>query len=759
MKRNKMKYGKLFIFFSLSLLTFYILTSDKSNSVFNKVYTNYQNGSLFAKIQQRILERIVSVDDDDEYWVVESVKERESLPEFSMINAESKDNYAIHNDWPERDVYTTWNRSNGDPTLSRYSTLNQINVNNIKDLKPAWVYNSNDGKATVQSNPVIAEKLIFTPTGGHYIVALSAETGKEVWRFKPDGNYPAKRGLVFWPGNNDNEGRIYFSAQDKMYCLNALTGEVINNFGQNGTVHTNGEASIAPVIVDNAIITTTRTAKVQAFNLISGDEIWTLSLTPQSPDRAAGLASKYTGGRTWGGVAVDKKRGLIFLTTANPSPTLVGVDRPGRNKYSVSVIAVDAKRGEVVWDFQEIPHDLWDLDIAAPPILTTISKNNLKIDIVVAITKIGNTLILNRTTGKPIFNIRLRRAPTSTIQGEKTASYQIDMETPLPFSRQVFSREDVTNIGEENTKFVLNSIKNKKFGFFEPPHESQDIVYYGLHGGAMWPGGAVDQDTGILYVAANDVPSLSSILKKTEASEIQELSKLPGREVYLNYCSHCHGKNREGTVAPPLYSIGMRESKDSVHNIIVDGLRGMPSITHIKEHEIDHLLDYLFEKSIDDGITKKGKPKGGHTYMRANYRKLKDHEGYPGSKPPWGTLTAIDLNSGKHLWKIPLGEYKELTQRGIPLTGMENFGAPLVTIGGIVFVSGTKDKKIRAFNSKTGEQLWSFDLPFIGSAAPSTYQIGDRQFLIIPATGGGTMKLYDKSLVSGDAFVAFSLTR
>jgi len=230
-----------------------------------------------------------------------------------------------------------------------------------------------------------------------------------------------------------------------------------------------------------------------------------------------------------------------------------------------------------------------------------------------------------------------------------------------------------------------------------------------------------------------------------------------GRAVYLEYCADCHGQNREGDDTPSLQWLGTRIPKHQVAAIIENGLNAMPPVEDMTETELADLTEYLFTRDKELQGQNKTTGKSFGKFERTQYQKLRDHEGYPGSKPPWGTINAIDLNSGKILWQVPLGEYPELTARGIAKTGTENFGSPLVTRGGVVFVSGTKDRMIRAFHTETGEELWSHQLPFVGSGPPSTYAINGKQFLVVPATGGGTLRLYDEAIEVGDAFVAFRL--
>jgi quinoprotein glucose dehydrogenase len=731
-----------------------------------RTITSYQQGQLqerFAAVWQRwslaLKEKLYSPSDDSAYWQVESRAERQALPLYRSIPAEDPARLTQAAAWPHPEAYLQWHRSNGDSSSSRYSALAAINRENVDGLDVAWTYRPGTGDRNIQSNPVIAGGLLFTPTGGHDIVALNAQTGAEVWKFDPGVEFPAKRGLIWWSGKAEFAPRIYFPAGSSLRALDAATGKPVNSFGDDGAAYCGAPGKIAPAIVGDILVHATLEPAIQGYDVITGERLWSLPLRdPNPPLRAAGLPSRFEGGRPWGGMAVDEGRAIAYIATSNPSPPLVGVDRPGDNVSSISVMAIDVRKGSVIWTFQEIAHDLWDLDLPASPILTSIMRDNRKVDVVAAVTKYGNTLLLDRLTGKPIFDYRLRRAPTSSVPGEKTAPYQPDLELPEPFARQVFSMDDVTDIGPKNRQAVLDQLGDSNFGFFMPHEPGVQTVFYGLHGGAEWPGASVDPERGLLYVAGNNVPSMATIIELTPTISETGMPETAGRKSYLKYCAQCHGQSREGDAGPSLQWLGLRTSQSAVVDVLANGQQAMPPVEDITGQETKDLLAYLFsrDRELRDSDIAAGSARTNR-YERTEYRKLRDHEGYPGVRPPWGTLSAIDLNTGRVAWQVPLGEHPELTERGISRTGTENFGGPLVTAGGLVFVSGTKDRRIRAFDSATGEELWSHELPFVGSAPPATYTIDGRQYLVVPATGGGTLRLYDERVEVGDAFLAFAL--
>ena len=732
-----------FVVFCLAVsLVVFVLRSSSLDDLAVKITDAYEAGDLPGRTFRR-LQFIFWGQFDSDYWIIEDPNERAKLPLYKIIPAAKPDELTPANGFPEDNEYVDWHRSHGDASSSRYSLLDQINTLNVKNLEVTWIYESKDGVANVQCNPVVAADMLFIPTGGKYLTAINATSGEEIWKYESLYGYPAFRGLIWWKGTEKIAPRIYFPAGKRLVALDAKTGQLVKSFGDKGSIKSE-LSKIAPTIAQGKIIHATFKPYVRAYDVISGKLLWEFNLHKKAPNWQYNLRS----GHPWGGMSMDKERGIAYITTGNPSGSY-GAERPGRNLYTNSVIAIDIETGKELWFFQEVRHGLWDLDIAAPPILTTITRNGKKVDVTATVTKLGNTLLLDRLSGKPIFDFRLKRAPTSTIPGEKTWPYQPSLELPEPFARQEFNLDEITNIGEKNRESVLEQMEAAHFGFFEPPREGMDTILFGLHGGAEWTGAAIDPKKETLYVSSNDfIWSLSLINRSNESV----LPKTPGREVYLDKCSVCHGYNREGASGPNLFWVGSRKTKEQIKVIVRKGWKTMSFVGDISDEKLDNVVDYVYEidqqlKNRSKGIKK---AKEFNFYLKNGLHKLVDYEGYPASKPPWGWLNAINLSTGKISWRVPLGEHEELTKRGLPITGTENFGGPIVTAGGLVFVAGTLDSKIRAFESSTGEELWAHKLPFAGSAPPTTYQIRGRQYIVIPATGGKGTKL-------GNAFVAFAL--
>ena len=636
-------------------LTFNVnnLNSKKTKKFFN-YYNNLYHNSAYKFLKSY-----------KEYWAVEEPSLRDSLPEIKVIPGK-KDNFVPGKKIEEIEKnFSNWPRSHGGFSSMRFSSLDLINKSNIGKLKLAWTFNSNDGKKGIQANPVIYQGLVYMPTPGNHIVCLDGTNGEEIWKYKVEKGYQAaKRGFTIWKDKKNNILKLYFTNDDQLISLNAKTGIPIDNFGKKGIIKI-GSSPIPPVIIDDKLIVATSRPSIETYDINSGKLQWKYYL--RAFEKNFFNKKDFIGGNPWGGISADIQNGIVYLSTGNPKPNFIGTLRPGKNLYANSVIAFDIRNKKKLWHFQETCHDIWNNDIPSPPILTTINRNNKKIDVVVATTKLGNTLVLDSYSGEPIFDYQKKLAPASKIPGEKTCKYQPSLKLPEPFARNVFKKEDVTDLNKASRDYILSIVENSNYGFFAPHEYGKDTIQYNENGGAQWTGASVDPYKNVMYVTANNIPWLA------------------GLQTY---------KNDKKTRV---------QFKDKI---------AVP---------------------------------------------LRDLDGYPGVKPPWGTLTALNLNNGKIIWQVPLGHYESLKSKGI-MTGTENFGGATATAGGLVFAAGTLDKFIRAFDSDTGIELWSYKLPYIGSAPPSSYEINGHQYIIIPASGGTTLKLFYPDLVElGDAIVAFKI--
>ena len=552
-----------------------------------------------------------------------------------------------------------WKRSHGNHGSNKFSNLKKINVTNVSSLEVAWIHTF-DEIGDIPGNPIFYDGTIYLSSTKNSVVALDALNGKKKWEFKTEG-MAARRGLLI----DEKRSKIYFCDQKNLISLNSSDGSLNKKFGDKGLIRLKKNCQITPVIIDNNIIIGTFEPSIEVYDISNGKLLWRFYLKEKNTSffRYGGKRYDYSGGNPWGGISADLQRKILYVSTGNAGRFYDGVNRPGNNKYSNSIIAIDIKNKKLLWEFQEIEHDIWNYDIASPPILTSIELNKKNIDVVVTPTKYGNTLVLDRLTGKSIFDYFEIKAPLSNIPGEKTSFYQKEFNLPESFSNKYFKENDVTNLSEKSAKYIKNQIKNATFGFFVPHSTDRKNIIY--RGGAQWMGASIDNTTSIMYLTSNDIPATIK-LKKSKS------------ESYYNYSF--------------------------------------------------------------------------------NYEILVDEDGYPGSKPPWGRLTAINLSTGKRIWQIPFGEYKELTKLGIPKTGTYNFGGVTGTAGGLLFATGTLDKKIIAVDSSNGNELWSYELPFSGSNPPTIFEHLGEQYIIVVATGSATLNnTYPKISKLGNKVYAFKL--
>ena len=770
-----------------------------------------------------------------------------------------------------------WPVYGGHAAADHYSSLSQINRSNVQQLKLAWQFDAGE-KGGLETTPLIVGRVLYAYTANSKVIALDAATGQLIWQFDSGikGNSP-ERGLAYW--TDGKQSCIFASVTNLLYALNAQDGKPVPDFGEQGRIdlrkNLRGDYRLMSVqmtspgiIYKDLIIVGGRNPEshpsppgdIRAFDVHTGAERWRFHTIPHPGEFGYETWPKdawtYSGAaNNWAGMSLDEKRGIVYVPTGSPTFDFYGADRVGNNLFADTLLALDANTGKRIWHFQDVHHDIWDRDFPAPPALVSVKRNGKQIDAVAQTTKQGYLFLFDRVTGKPLFPIKERPFPSSQIPGEVTAPTQPVSVAPAPFTRQVLTKDLLTQRTPASHEWAEKTFSTYLSGgqFVPTGLDKETVVFPCFLGGAEWGGPAVDPRRGIIYINANEAacvialtenkpgrsstgertyhnqcsichgdkrtgspptyPSLMDVGKRLSHEEIQSTilqgkGRMPafpalqgdyiqalikfletgttnsdndntsaddaakatdknedpqthGANVYQDKCATCHGEHREGKppVFPSLQQIGQRLTTDQIQARIHNGGGLMPAFASLSDKDVSGLIAYLTAQNPIDAdpdrdalysSTAEGAPM---KYRITGSNDFIDPDGYPGITPPWGTLNAIDLNTGTYLWKIPLGEYPELTAKGLANTGTENYGGPIVTAGDLLFIGATVyDKKFRAFDSRTGQLLWETALPNAGVATPVTYMVDGKQYVVIAAGGGK-----DPKGSSGSLYVAFSL--
>lgn len=580
---------------------------------------------------------------------------------------------------------------------ARFSPLDQINLDNVASLERAWVYQTGDfGDGDghyFECTPLVIDDTVYVITTLSRLVALDAVTGEEKWAFTPEPPLSknetgagglASRGVEYarW---GDKE-RIFHPVRDgRVYSIDLATGKPDPEFGDGGHINLRESLpedgwycfiSSPPVVAGDILVQgfgindsgkDLPHTPLRAFNAHTGEVAWTFNTIPQGDEFGTDTWENESwrdrgGGNVWSMMSVDQERGMLFIPVSTPNQDFYGGDRPGKNLFTDSLVALDINTGERIWHYQTVYHDLWDYDLAALPVLADLTIDGERVPAVIAAGKTAFIHVLHRETGEPLYPVEERAVPQDAVPGEKPWPVQPFPLKPPAISRQVMTEADISRLDEETYEHV--KFRWEKFnheGIFTPPSVEGTIIYPGLHGGANWSGAAVDPD-GMMYINSTEMPYISI----------------------------------------------MNENPN---------------------------------------------PDSPFKYRVVSSKPFRDQNGYPAVTPPWGELIKVDLNEGEFEWRVPLGEFDELTERGIPVTGQENFGGATVTAGGLVFIASTMDGRIRAFDSSNGETVWVDQMPAAGYAAPVTYEGSDgKQYVVICAGGGAKPKTHH-----GDYVIAYRL--
>lgn len=667
----------------------------------------------------------------------------------------------------------------GDKESSQFKFFDQINAQNAKELEVAWTYSSGlqDKQQTqVQTNPLIIDGVLYGVSPVLHLFALDAATGKELWRYDPSDGREFKdayqsgvaRGLVYH--EHDGIPTIMFSPGHHLISVNAQTGQAIESFGQGGMVdlkegydkdysHLYMTANTPGVIYKDLYILGNRVSEslgaipghLRAFDLKTGAIRWTFHTIPKHGEYGYETwpkdAFKNSGGaNTWAGLSLDEERGIVYVPTGSASFDFYGGDRIGENLFANCIVALNAATGERIWHYQTVHHDIWDKDLPAPPNLMTIKVEGKDVDVVTQISKSGYLYVLDRETGKPIHPIDEKPMPPSSLEGEEAWPTQ-----PIPTVFPPFSKVDRTEadlairnpLAKQYAQGLWNtSLKGQQF---IPMDTIPQITFPGLDGGGEWGGAAHGKDNHTLYVNSSEQPWLL---------QVEKIANAPlGRQVFTTRCVHCHGASLEGNEmfgnVPSLINLKDRSPRTTIETTIKNG-RGLMPAFNLKDDQLTAVIDYILgEEDPSDVVA--ADANWPYPYRFTGYQKAMAPDGYSIFQPPWGQLTAIDMDNAKIKWQVPLGNIDALNIPDHPITGTENYGGPVVTSGGVIFIAATQDEKFRVFDRETGEQLFEYELPAAGYATPATYMVDGKQYVVI-ACGGGKL-----GTNSGDVYVAFGL--
>ena len=662
--------------------------------------------------------------------------------------------------------YTTWAAYQGSADSMQYSSLDQINRANVRQLEEVWFYPVPGEPERMPFNPLVVDDVMYVASTKGKIVALNAATGKELWTFLEDTT--SERGIAYWESRDRSDRRVIVTNRDGLREINAQTGKLVTTFGVNSQVNMRtgaprrlGGPNLSPGrVFENLIIVGSNTGEgfgsppgdVRAYDVVTGKLVWTFHTIPRPGEFGYDTwppdAWQYAGGaNVWGDITIDEKNGLVFFPTGSPTADLYGADRAGNNLFGNCLVALDARTGKRIWHFQAVHHDLWDYDLTASPKLLTVRHDGRNVDIVAQAGKTGFLYVFERLTGKPLWPIEERPVPKSEVPGELSSPTQPFPTKPPPFARQVFRVEDVNPFmsADEQEKLKQQVRDAANDGLFTPSsHLRYHIQFPGAWGGGNWGSAAADPATGMLFVRSLEMPSYRKMARSEPAPSTAPPASATAQRgfgIYAQLCSSCHGPGSTPMRSPA--ALG----PDTFRQVLREGNDSMPVFTEtvLPPASVDALETYLQSLPLGDEQIEDTPalrlPQNPARYSGPPVRYSGSFSagwytsnGLPAVGPPWTQLVAYDLNEGTIKWRVPDGNAPGLAAQGILGTGtVRPRNGPVVTAGGLVFVANSQDRMLRAFDKNTGKILWEKELEANPEGIPAVYEINGRQYIAFAA--------------------------
>jgi quinoprotein glucose dehydrogenase len=728
--------------------------------------------------------------------------------------------------------HKTWSDYGSGPDSSKYVAFDQITKSNVGRLAVAWTYPTRDSNPYL-FNPIVVGDVMYVLARNNSLVALNAETGKEIWIH--EGLYGiGTRGINYWESKDHKDRRLIFQINHYIEEIDASTGLSILTFGENGLVDLReglgrDPNSVARIksdtpgrVFEDLIILGSSTGEnylappgdLRAYNVLTGKMEWIFHTVPHPGEFGYDTwpkdAWKYAGGtNTWGEISVDDQRGIAYFPTGSSTYDMYGGDRIGKDLFADCLIALNARTGKLLWYFQMVHHDLWDLDATSAPQLVTIRHDGKMVDVVVDAPKDGYLYVFDRVTGRPIWPIEEHPFPRSDVPGEEAWPTQPIPTAPPPLARQKLTMADLDPYyltSEERAQWKERLANANNEGLFTPPSITKETVGIpGARGGSNWGGTASDPDKGMVYLLSQDWPSIFPRVGPQEnPSAASNRRGGTGQITFQQYCQGCHGVDRMGSsIAPSLLGIGSQLSTVEFGQLLAAGRGDMPAFPALASADVTALYTFLVNPSGRPGgaapisatplggpVVASGGAPGGLTLTYGSAEEAARYGGrfagapYPPGviaprrlysdygldfpfliSPPWSQLIAYDLNQGTIRWKVPLGEDPEAEKQGGKDTGILRGGERrgiVVTSTGLLFVN-TKDGKIRAYDADTGKCLWAASLPAGTEGLPAMYEAHGRQYLVVPAAApqafGRQQYGVPGASTAGRAYVTFALPK